>query len=181
LGTSTSSAERTLELSVEEIQAYNLNHGSHVFKLWATTEVNGTNATPPIYKNIAFIGYNEDGSVNNTPVINCGLFDTNLIQYNTSYIPINIYSAANGAGTATVILFENGEEVDRWNDVKNLEEHIWSYTPTNSGINSLKVQCGIASINFVINVTKLDMGKTEEAPNYTFKFKASDFASNSAV
>ena len=68
------------------------------------------------------------------PIINCGLFNTNLIQYNTVYIPINIYSSTNIASNATVILFEGGIEKDRWENVENLKEYIWSYTPTSSGI-----------------------------------------------
>jgi hypothetical protein len=47
--------------------------------LWATTDVNGTNSTPVITKNVAFVGYNEDGSINSSPIINCGLFNTELV------------------------------------------------------------------------------------------------------
>ena len=180
LGTTTSDSQQPLILTPTQIQAYNLTHGSHVFKLWATTDVNGTNSTPVITKNVAFIGYNEDGSVNSSPIINCGLFNTELVQYNTVYIPIHIYSSANIAETATVILFENGIEVDRWTNVKNFESRIWSYTPTVSGIHSLKIQCGTTEELFTIHVEKLDMNK-EEPADYAFKFKASDFASNTAV
>lgn len=180
LGTTTSSSTQYLILTPDQIKAYNLTHGSHIFKMWATTEVNGTNSTPPIYKNIAFVGYNEDGSVNSMPIINCGLFNTNLIQYNTVYIPINIYSSTNIASNATVILFEGGIEKDRWENVENLKEYIWSYTPTSSGIQSLKIQCGTTDVVFNVNIAKLDIDK-EEVEDYIFKFKASDFASNTAV
>jgi hypothetical protein len=57
---------------------------------------------------------------------------------------------------------------------------LWSYTPLLSGTRLLTVQCGVSEVSFTVEVEALGIS-TEEVSDYTYKFKASDFASNAAV
>lgn len=159
-----------------DLVKYNLTHGAHKFKLQANAMLNDNMVySDPVIYNVIFA---EPG--NSVPIISQGLFDRNLTQYNTVVIPIIIYSAGNTGAGETVVLREEGIEVDRWTDVANSTIKEWNYTPVVSGTRLLTIQCGAAEESFTVEVEELGIG-IEEVANYVYRFKASDFASNTAI
>ena len=161
-----------------EIKSYNLTHGAHKFRMQAFANLGGRfEPTNAIYKTIVFA---ERG--NTTPIISMRLYDLNLTQYDTIDIPIMIYSIENAtAKNAKVALLEDGIQVDIWENVENFDtSRRWSYTPTVAGSHILTVQCGLSEVSKTVQVKALDINN-EEVGDYAFRFKASDFASNSAV
>ena len=171
-----STNEQTYTFSTQDLLNYNLTHGAHKFMLQAYTVLNGSNNyTDPIINSVIFAE-----PENNTPIISCGLFNKEITQYNTIFIPIVIYSADNTAGNATVILREEGIIVDTWENVSNSTVYTWNYTPTLHGTRLLTIQCGTAEYSFTVEVAKLNINK-EEVPGYAYRLKASDFASAAAV
>lgn len=172
----TSTSQQIYTFTPTDLLTYNLIHGAHKFRLQASATLNGNlNYTNPIVKSIMFADI-----TNATPIISHSLFDRNLVQYNTVFIPIIIYSSDNIASNATVILREEGIEIDRWENVANSVEKIWSYTPLVAGTRLLTIQCGTSEVSFTVEVEELGIG-IEEVGNYAYRFKASDFASNAAV
>lgn len=156
--------------------AYNLQHGAHKFEMYVTATLGGyTVATDSIIKNIIIAKENSTSTI-----ISFGLFEKDLVQYNTIQIPIVIYDPKNSAGNAQVKLIENQEEKDVWENVNNQTIEYWSYTPTTPGITVLGVQCNGILATRTINITSLNI-EINEIQNYAFKFKASEFSSNTNV
>lgn len=168
--------EQTYYISSSDLIAYGIGHKAHKFELQGTANLNGQTITAePITKNIIFV---EEGNTN--PIISMELFDTNLIQYNTIFIPVVIYSLENTSNNAIVTLRENGKIIDTWENVENCVEYTWSYTPTSAGTQILSIYCGLSEVQKTVEVEKLDIDN-EEVPNYAFKFNANNFASNAAI
>ena len=168
----------TQEYVITNPAEYNLTHGAHKFAMRAGTLLDGAadeEYTPYIYYNLMF-----KDVLNTTPIIRVDLFETTLTQYNTIMIPIYLYSEDNTIGNASLTLKEDGIEKDTWENVANNEKRVWSYTPTSAGMHILSVHCGDVEASCIVNVTALNINNSE-VPGYTFKFKASDFASNNAV
>lgn len=171
---STSTQQYIIETT--KMQEYNLTHGSHSFEMYITADVDGNEIkTKSIYKYVMFA---QPG--NALPIINIGIPTEKLIQYNTIQIPITIYSVNNIAGTAIVTLKENSIIKDTWENVVNCETRYWAYTPTTYGTFPLSVQCGQIEKTFTVEVEKVDIDVSEVVGS-AFKFKASEFASNTAV
>lgn len=174
----TSNQKQYYTFTPTEIKSYNLTHGAHKFRMQAFANLGGRfEPTNAIYKTIVFA---ERG--NTTPIISMRLYDLNLTQYDTIDIPIMIYSIENvTAKNAKVALLEDGIQVDIWENVENFDtSRRWSYTPTVAGSHILTVQCGLSEVSKTVQVKALDINN-EEVGDYAFRFKASDFASNSAV
>ena len=172
----TSVNTQTKIFSIDEMEGYGLTHGAHSFKMWVTADLNGNLvSTNPIYKNIII----EDES-NNAPIISVGLHQTDLIQHDTIFIPVIYYSRENTASDAIFTFSENGIEIDKQENIENQKVYQCSYTPANPGIQVLSFQSGTTEVSFTINVEELNIDN-EEVSGYAFKFKASEFPSNSAV
>ena len=160
---------------------HNMIHGAHMVKMWSEVKVgNNVVQTDPIYKNIIVA---QDDNPNT--IISICLFDKKLVQYNTVGIPVYIYSRKNISGNASVNLLENGAIKDTWNNVPNLGEDekksLWSYTPVFSGdAILLTVQSGGQEKTVSVDVENIGV-TIEEKPGYAFKFKASEFSSNTNV
>lgn len=159
---------------------FNMLHGAHTVKMWAVARV-GTEDIPtdPIYKNI-IVAKDEDP----TTIISFCLFEKELTQYTTISAPIYIYNRHN-VGTAVVSLIENGSLKDEWSQVPNLgadeNKNTWSYTPTISGdAIMLTVQSGGQEKTITVAVQGIDIDLSEKT-GYAFKFKSTDFSSNSNV
>jgi hypothetical protein len=165
-------------IEVSKMAEYNLNHGSHSFEMYVTAIGSDGQALPPTKSVFKYVMFAQPG--NNTPIINVGIPTEKLTQYNTVQIPITIYATNNIAGTAVVTLKENSVIKDTWTNVKNQETKYWAYTPTTSGMLPLAVQCGQVEKTFTIDIEKVDIDISEVA-GYAFKFKANEFASNSAI
>lgn len=158
-------------------------HGAIPVTMYASTELDGFDKpekTDGIVKQMIF--YDKS---NKTTIISCGLHNTDLNQYDTTYIPIVLYNVENINGNATVVLKEYTEGqpetiVDTWPNVKNNETNYWAYTPTTAGSKTLIVQSGNAELSIRVNVIPLNL-ELEEIPGYAFEFKANKFASNNAI
>lgn len=171
----TSSSQQTWRMSPSNLASYGLTHGAHKIELMTSAIVDGSTieAESIIYR-IIFVERS-----NKTPIISWGFFETNLIQYDTVHIPIVIYDKENALGD-TVTLEEDGNLVTTWTEVRNQTVYTWSYTPTTAGAHLLAVHCGSTEFTHNVEVEALDLDN-EEVSNYAFKFKASEFASNSAI
>ena len=174
--TNTTSTQQYI-IETSKMVEYNLTHGSHTFEMYITAEVDGTELPPTksVYKNIMFA---QPG--NTLPIINVGAPTEKLTQYNTIQIPVTVYILNNVAGTATVVLKENSVIKDTWTNIKNQETHYWAYTPTSSGMLPLAVQCGQTEKTFTVEIEAVDID-INEVSGYAFKFKANEFASNTAI
>ena len=75
---------------------------------------------------------------------------------------------------------ENGVEVDTWTGLKNGEKKVWYYTPIESTTRNLTVVCGTTEKTLILEVKALEIDN-KELEGYTFRFKASDFSSDTAV
>ena len=169
----------TQSYTITKPNEFNLTHGTHKIAMRAGTKLAGKvdeeDFTDYTYHNLIF-----KSPLSDTPIIRMDLFNTKLTQYNTVIIPIYLYDESNITGDSTLILKEDGVTKDTWRNVSNLTKREWNYTPTRGGTHILSVHCGDTEVSKVINVIPLDI-TNEEIPNYSFKFKASDFASNTAV
>lgn len=162
--------------TIENPAEYNLIHGAHKFELYASAVVDGdTIILDSIIKNIIFVEPS-----NATTIISCSFFDTDITQYDTIQIPIIIYNENNVSGDATISLFENGVLRDTWENCENQVVYNWAYTPVSAGTSVLTIQSGTEDITLTLNVKALDIDN-DEVGGYAFRFKASEFASNSAV
>lgn len=174
----TSNQKQYYTFTPTELASYNLTHGAHDFRMQAFADLGGRfEPTNEVYKTITFA---ERG--NTAPVISMKLYNLNLTQYDTVDIPITIYSIENAtAKNATVKLLEDGVEVDKWENVENFDTNRkWAYTPVTAGSHILTVQCGMVEVSKTVQVEALGIDN-EEVKDYAFRFKASDFASDSAV
>lgn len=174
----TSSQKQYYTLSAEDLAAYNLTHGAHKFYMQAFIQLgDNTEPTNGIYKTIVFVEKN-----NTTPIISMKLYNLDLTQYNTVDIPITVYSIENTTlKNATITLMEDGIVVDTWENVENFDtKRVWSYTPTIAGLHIITAVCELTEVSKTVQVAALGINN-EEVKGYAFKFKASDFASNSAI
>lgn len=173
--TSSTTSQRYI-IDTNKIVEYNLTHGSHKFEMYATADVDGNEIkTESVFKYIIFVAQGDK-----TPIINVKIPTGTITQYNTIQIPIIVYVPDNISNNATVILKENSIIKDTWTQVQNLVVKNWAYTPVSSGAIPLTVQCGTAENTFVLEIQGVDID-IEEVPGAEFKFKASEFASNSAI
>ena len=157
-------------------KSYGLNHGAHKLELRATAIVNEKEISiPSITKNIIL-----EEPTSNVPIISCSFFDETVVQYNTVKIPIIFYQKSNTAGNLTAELKENGTTVDNWSNIVNGEVRDWNYTPVETTTRNLTISCGGIEKTLILEVEALDIDN-EEVGGYAFRFKASDFASNTAV
>lgn len=156
--------------------AYGFGHGVHKIEMFVSATV-GTDylETDVITKNAVFA---EEGNTNY--IINCNYFKNTATQYDTIKLPIFIYSEANITSNATVTLRENGSVKDTWYNMANGEIRDWAYTPINSGLQILSIQCGTSEYILQLDVESLGI-EIEETSGYAFKFKASEFASNNSI
>ena len=167
----------TLNYSISPLEK-GLTHGVHKVEIYGTLKINGENIkTDSIYKNIIF--YEEEQE---TTLISCNLFDTNLTQYTTTTIPIVIYSPKNTEeGSATIVLMEEDREIATWTNRKNGVTYEWLYTPVNAGENiTLTIKCDNEEAVLVVNVASLNIDN-DEVEGYSFRFKTSEMADNEAI
>lgn len=157
---------------------YGLTHGSHIIKMWAETEAGVP--TDPVYRNVVVA---QEG--NNNTIISICLFEKELQQYNTTAIPVYIYSKNNIAGTYSVSLIEDSILKTQWNNVPNsgadASKSTWYYTPLyENDATTLTVSSGGSSKSVVVSIKGLGI-KLEEKPGYAFKFKANEFSSDTDI
>ena len=164
--TTLSGAQQTITIPAQ-------SHGVHSLERWLTATINGVEKTTASqYHEVIFV---EAG--NSTPIIAIGQKNTTMQQYNTLRIPYTVYNPL--SSNATVTLAVDGTtiattEVDR-------TTQYWSYTPSAAGTHTLTITCGSVSRTLTITVTEVILENVSEKSGYAFKFKASEFATNTAV
>ena len=163
-------------ISRTNLVAFNITHGVHKFELKGKAIISGMEVETKSIIHYAIFA--ERG--NNNYIISVGLKNKELVQYDTTYIPIIIYGTENVNGSATITLRESGVIKSTIENAKNLTVYQWAYTPSIAGTYPLTVQCGTSENTFIINVKSVDIDN-EEVEGYAFKFKASDFANNTAI
>lgn len=150
-----------------------LSHGAHSLERWLTALIGTTEqSTAHQYHEIIFT---ESG--NTTPVIAISMKNQNMKQYDTLQVPVVVIDPSNLQADA--ILSVNGEQIGAWNDIDRSLRY-WTYTPTTAGEHVLTVSCGDVSKSITITAEAVDID-VEEVSGYSFRFKASDLATNSAV
>lgn len=148
-------------------------HGAHSIERWLTAEINGVEyPTPHQYHEAIFA---VEG--NTTPIVAISMKDTSVRQYDTVEIPVVVYNPTSMLANATLSV--NNTPVGAWTDIDR-SVHTWTYTPTESGTQTLRVTCGTVSASVVLTVSEVDFD-IEEVSGYSFRFKASEMATNNAV
>lgn len=148
-------------------------HGVHGVRRWLTATINGTNYSTPVqYHEMIFA---VDGV--STPIVAVSMLDQNIKQYDTIQIPYVVYNPA--SITASVTLTVDGVQVGSMSNVDRTT-HTWTYTPTTAGVHTLAITCGGTSRTLTVTTTAVSID-TEEVSGYSFRFKASEMASNDAV
>ena len=163
-------------ISRTDLVAFNITHGAHKFELKGKAIISGMEVETKSI--VHYVIFAERG--NNSYIISVGLKNNELVQYDTTYIPIIIYGAENVNGSATITLRESGVIKSTIENAKNLTIYQWAYTPSIAGSYPLTIQCGTSENTFVVNVKSVNIDN-EEVKEYAFKFKASDFANNTAI
>lgn len=165
--------ETTKTGATQSIQMPMQEHGAYGVEKWLTATIGGEPKSTDIqYHEMIFV---EAGNM--TPIIAISKNDLEMDQYDTMQIPIVIYDPASVFTNAT--LYIDNELVTTWENIDRSVQY-WYYTPTTKGTHTLGIRCGttLREIEVIVNEVQLDI---EEVAGYTFKFKSSEFASNSAV
>lgn len=155
---------------------YGLQHGAHKVTIWAEgTMEEAIITTEKISKTFIFVDNN-----NTNPIISCPMYDFTLTQYETTRIPLIIYDSNqnNGKISFPVQLYEDGVKKDEWKEIDNLSLNYWNYSSSETGVKNLRISCGTAELNLVVNIKVLNIGVTEVTANRVFKLKASEISSN---
>ena len=148
-------------------------HGSHAVVRYMTGEVSGeTIKTAPQVHDMVFAV-----AADTTPIIGVSFNTSEMIQYNTVQIPIVVYDP--NRITANVVLYEDGNIVSTWTGIDRTV-HYWNYSPVSDGLKELTIRCGSVEKTIKINVAPLNITE-QEVEDYEIRFKASEFATNSAV
>ena len=153
---------------------HNLSHGAHTCKLYLAATINNIDETTEIQSHDIIVVQPLD----TTPIISSSAIITEMEQYDTVAIPIVIYTP-NSTVTNNVILAEDGEIKDTWNNV-NRTLQTWNYSPSTVGVKTLTITVG--SVVKTIKMTVKSISITNaEVEGYDFKIKASDIISNTAL
>ena len=162
--------------ATQSVQIPMQSHGAHVVERWLTAYIDANAQEPEEtaheFHEMIFI---ELG--NTTPVIAIQRQPFTMNQYDTVRIPFVVYDPTS-IQTDVTLLIDN-EEIGTLDNVDRSVQY-WSYTPSVSGEHTLAIRCGSVTRTLVINVEAVELD-IEEISGYTFRFKASEFASNAAA
>lgn len=150
----------------------NFTHGNYTAEMWMTATINGASKETSHISHDFIVA--EAGNTN--PIIAATLPSSNIDQYNTITIPFVVYTP--NANTSHVELAVDGVVVDT-RDVGRTTQ-TWNYTPLTSGTKVLTITTGEVVKTLNLTVDSININNTE-IPNYTFKLKASELASNNAL
>lgn len=171
------------------IPAAELGHGVKTIEMYASAEIAGKTIYTPKHMIKQFIIIDIEET---SPIISMKFFGTEMDQYTTYSIPIMIYdpSKSDNDYLLPINLWEGTTIVDVWNgnpqnqEVKNLVEKIWYYTPKEGGQTFLTLQYGSNtedSESLSIYVNEVNIGGLKEVSGYAVKLAATDLASNNAL
>lgn len=171
------------------IPSEELAHKVKTIEMYASAEVAGKTIYTPkhIIKQFIIIDVDET-----SPIISMKFFEAEMDQYTTYSIPIMIYDPTKSDDDylLPINLWEGTTVVDTWNgsvqtqEVKNLVEKVWYYTPKEHGQTFLTLQYGSNtedSESLSIYVNEVNIGGLREVSGYAVKLAATDLASNNAL
>ena len=161
----------------EEKDMEGLPHGTHTVEMYMDAVI-GLETLPTPRKKYQLIFIDADEI---SPVIAYNLTDDTMQQYDTTTIEVVAYDPGSQNGKTNITIREDDVDVDTLTDVDNGGKVTWNYTPVNYGEKKITFVCGTTEVYFNIQVTKIDLGDTEETTGYAFKLKASDLSSNAAL
>jgi len=148
-------------------------HGSHAIVRYMVADVNGEEIkTAQQTHDMVFVVPSQTA-----PIIATSFNTSTMTQYNTVQIPIVVYNPS--STTTTVYLYEDGNLISTWTGVDRTV-HYWNYSPTTHGEKELRIVCGTTEKVINISVEELSIDEAE-VTGYDFRFKASEFATNTAV
>lgn len=152
------------------LQSYSIPpqpHGAHLFECYITATVNNTPVeTDHIYKDI--IWYDEESEI---PVIGCiyrnDYYGTvNTTQYNTLFIPYNVYDPNTNNPNVTLLVDGEVESELILTQVNN----VWSYKASVMGDHTLEIRCRSTSVIIKIAVADLGIDISPITGNLEFDF-----------
>ena len=162
------------------LQAYTLpaqTHGAHLLEVWMTTTVNSVEIeTPHIYKDI--IWYDAESLI---PVIGCiyrydyyGIVAAR--QYNATDIVYVVFDPS--AENPEVTRYVGGESIGE----QTLEgsTDTWSYKSSEVGEKTLKIECGVTSVEIKLDVAELGINIEPVTANMAFDFNPTGYSNNDA-
>ena len=153
---------------------HNLSHGVHECEMYLTATINEIDETTESqFHDIIIVQ-----PLNTTPIISSSTIITEMEQYDTVAIPIVVYTP-NSTVTNNIILAENNEIKDTWNNIDRTV-HYWNYSPSTMGIKTLTITVGSVVKTITIEVKSISITNAE-VEGYDFKIKASEILSNTAL
>ena len=148
-------------------------HGAHSIERWLSATIGGVEqSTEHQYHEAVFVVSGETA-----PIIAISMKNSSVNQYDTLRIPFMVYDPA--AMITDIELYVNGALLTGWTGIDRSLQH-WVYTPTSSGTHTLMIKCGATTKSVTLTVAAVDID-AEEVSGYSFRFKASDLASNDAA
>ena len=162
---SRSSVTQTLEIPMQ-------THGAHSVERWLTATIGGVSRSTAHQKHDMIFAV----TGNDTPIVAISMLDATINQYDTVRIPFVVYDPE--SLTAEVTIDINGTEIAT--DTVDRSAHTLNYTPTTSGTHVLTITCGSVSRSVTLTVEAVDLD-VSEVGGYSFRFKASDLATNNAA
>lgn len=93
--------------------------------------------------------------------------DNKATQYSSTTIRFNVYDP--DSQSPTVTLFEDGVQVAT-RVLAESTNNVWVYKTDNSGIHTLRIACGSAAVEVIMNIEALDVDISPVTANLTFDF-----------
>lgn len=152
----------------------NLSHGSYTAEMWLTATIGGEpmETQPHIFHDIIIA---ESG--NTTPIISATLPSASVNQYDMLTIPFVVYTPT--SSLSTVELAVDGVVQDVREDI-NRNTQTWNYTPSTEGTKTLTLTSGSVTKTLTLVVNRVEINNNEIS-GYTFKLKANEIPSNTAL
>lgn len=168
--------QSTLQSGITQTYTFehNLSHGVHECEMYLAATINEQDETTTPQRHDIIVVQ----PLNNTPIISSSEISSEMEQYDTIAIPIVVYTP-NSTTTSNIILAENGETKDTWNNIDRTL-HYWNYSPTTTGTKILTITVGSVVKTITITVNSIAVNN-DEVSGYDFKIKASDIVSNTAL
>lgn len=93
--------------------------------------------------------------------------DNKAVQYSSTTIHFNVYDP--DSPTPSVTLYEDGVVVAERVLTESIN-NVWAYKTDSSGVHTLTIECGVVSIDVIMNIEALDVDISPVMTNLTFDF-----------
>lgn len=160
------------------LQSYTLpaqEHGAHLLEVWMTASVNSVEIeTPHIYKDIIW-----RDAESTTPIIGCAYRNdyygvVEARQYNATEITYVVIDPA--SENPTVTRYVDGVSIG--GQTLNGTVDTWSYKSSDVGEKTLKIECGVTSVDIKVDVAELGIEIKPVTANMAFDFNPTGRSNN---